>query len=143
LDSIIIKQLLTNDEWIRAFPIMKQLRTKLTPEMYIDLVQEMKKDGYQLFALLVNDEIISLAGVRKSINFYNKHHLFVYDLVTSPSHRSKGYGEQLLEHIHSYAKNIGAEYVALESGITRSEAHRFYENRLGYEKWCYSFRKKI
>jgi GNAT superfamily N-acetyltransferase len=121
---------------------MKQLRTELTFEMYTELVQKMKKDGYQLFALFINNEIISLAGVRKSINFYNKHHLFVYDLVTSPSHRSRGYGGQLLEHLHSYAKCTGAEYVALESGITRSEAHRFYETKLGYEKWCYSFRKK-
>jgi GNAT superfamily N-acetyltransferase len=128
---------------MNAFPIMKQLRTDLTLEMYTELGQEMKKDGYQLFALLVNNEIVSLVGVRMSINFYNKRHLYVYDMVTSSPHQSKGYGEQLLNHIHSYAKSLGAEFVSLESGIGRTEAHCFYEDKLGYEKWCFSFRRRI
>ncbi|MDX8342218.1 GNAT family N-acetyltransferase [Rossellomorea sp. YZS02] len=143
MDSIIIKQLVTNEEWRSAFEIMKQLRTDLTLERYMEFAQDMRKEGYLLFALMVKDEIISLAGVRKAINFYNKHHLFVYDLVTSPSQRSSGHGERLLEYIHFYAEKTGAEYVALESGIMRTEAHRFYESKMGYEKWCYSFRKKI
>ncbi|CAN7283400.1 GNAT family N-acetyltransferase [Rossellomorea sp. LjRoot5] len=143
MDSITIKQLVTDEEWICAYEIMKQLRTDLTLERYMELAQDMRKDGYLLFALFVKDEIVSLAGVRKSINFYNKHHLYVYDLLTLPSYRSKGYGEELPEHIHFYTKSIGAEYVALESGITRNKAHRFYEQKLGYEKWCYSFRKKM
>ncbi|MCA1054212.1 GNAT family N-acetyltransferase [Rossellomorea aquimaris] len=74
---------------------------------------------------------------------YNKHHLYIYDLITSSSHHSKGYGERLLHYIHTYAKENGAEYVALESGISRSDAHRFYEEKLTYDKWCYSFRKKL
>ncbi|PFA69258.1 GNAT family N-acetyltransferase [Bacillus sp. AFS015802] len=122
---------------------MKQLRTDLTLGRYMELAHDMRKEGYLLFALSVEDEIVSLAGVRKSINFYNKHHLFVYDLVTNPTQRSSGHGERLLDYIHSYAKRTGAEYVALESGIMRSKAHRFYESKMGYEKWCYSFRKKI
>lgn len=143
MGAITIKQLVTDEEWIHSFEVMKQLRSDLTLERYMELAHDMRKGGDLLFALFVQDDIVSLAGVRKSINFYNKHHLFVYDLVTSPTQRSRGHGERLLEYIHSYGKRAGAEYVALESGIMRSEAHRFYENKMGYEKWCYSFRKKI
>ncbi|MEI5908472.1 GNAT family N-acetyltransferase [Bacillus spongiae] len=122
---------------------MNQLRTDLTEVSYLKLFQEMKKDGYQLFALSIENEIVSLAGIAMRVNFYNKRHIYIYDLITSSSHRSKGYGERLLNFIHTFAKESGAEYVALESGLNRVEAHRFYEEKLDYDKWCYSFRKKI
>ena len=53
------------------------------------------------------------------------------------SQRSFGYGEKLLKYIHDWANENGAEYVALESGLHRSDAHRFYENKLNYDKWIF------
>ena len=135
---------LTNiEQWVEAFPIMKQLRTDLTEETYIELLQDMNKDGYRLYAMYVEDKIVSLVGLSWRINFYNKRHIFIYDLVTDVSYRSFGYGEKLLKYIHGWAVENGAEYVALESGIQRSDAHRFYEDKFEYNKWCYSFRKTL
>ncbi|SES44698.1 GNAT family N-acetyltransferase [Psychrobacillus sp. OK032] len=139
----IISELTNKKQWLEAFPIMKQLRTDLTEETYIELLQDMSKDGYRLFAMYVKDEIVSLVGLGWRINFYNKRHIFIYDLVTDVSHRSFGYGEKMLKYIHDWAKENGAEYVALESGLQRIDAHRFYEDKLEYDKWCYSFRKTL
>ena len=138
-----ISALTNTKQWLDAFPIMKQLRTDLTEETYIELLQDMIKDGYKLFAMYVEDEIVSLVGLSWRINFYNKRHIFIYDLVTDVSQRSFGYGEKLLKYIHDWAIENGAEYVALESGLQRSDAHRFYEDKLEYDKWCYSFRKTL
>lgn len=138
-----ISELTNTKQWLEAFPIMKQLRTDLTEETYIELLQDMSKDGYKLYAMYVEDEIVSLVGLSWRINFYNKRHIFIYDLVTDVSHRSFGYGEKLLKYIHTWASENGAEYVALESGLQRSDAHRFYEEKLEYDKWCYSFRKTL
>jgi GNAT superfamily N-acetyltransferase len=138
-----ISELTNTKQWLDAFPIMKQLRTDLTEETYIELLQDMSKDGYKLFAMYVEDEIVSLVGLSWRINFYNKRHIFIYDLVTDVSQRSFGYGEKLLKYIHDWANENGAEYVALESGLQRSDAHRFYEDKLEYDKWCYSFRKTL
>lgn len=93
--------------------------------------------------MYVENEIVSLAGLSWRINFYNKRHIFIYDLVTDVSQRSFGYGEKLLQYIHDWANENGAEYVALESGLQRIDAHRFYEDKLNYDKWCYSFRKSL
>ncbi len=139
----IISELTNTKQWLDAFPIMKQLRTDLTEETYIDLLQDMSKDGYKLFAMYVEDEIVSLVGLSWRINFYNKRHIFIYDLVTDVSQRSFGYGEKLLTYIHVWAIENGAEFVALESGLHRKDAHRFYEDKLEYDKWCYSFRKTL
>lgn len=96
-----------------------------------------------MFALYNNEKIVSLAGLSLRVNFYNKWHVFIYDLVTDEAYRSFGYGEKLMSYIHSWAKEQGVDFVVLESGIQRIDAHRFYENKLNYEKWCYSFRKSL
>lgn len=138
-----IQKLTSQEQWIEAFPVLNQLRTDLTEESYLELLQEMQRDGYTLFALYNNNRIVSVAGLSWRVNFYNKKHIFIYDLVTDIEYRSFGYGEKLLLYIHSWAKEAGAEYVALESGSKRINAHRFYEEKLKYDKWCYSFRKLL
>ncbi|WP_257391824.1 GNAT family N-acetyltransferase [Mesobacillus jeotgali] len=138
-----VQELIHKDQLLEAFPIMNQLRTDLTEETYLALLEEMREDGYSLFALYKDNQLVSVAGLSWRVNFYNKRHVFIYDLVTDHAYRSYGFGEKLLSYIHNWAKENGAEYVALESGIHRSNAHRFYEEKFNYEKWCYSFRKEL
>lgn len=138
-----VDELITEDQWRKAFPIMQQLRTDLSLSTYMESLIEMTKEGYRLFALYDEDEIVALAGIHMTINFYNHRYVFINDLVTDSSHRSKGYGEKLLDYIHEWAREKGAQYVSLESGIQRKDAHRFYEERMKYDKWCYSFRLKL
>ncbi|MFJ6208572.1 GNAT family N-acetyltransferase [Lysinibacillus sp. NPDC092081] len=141
--TVTIKQLITQQEWMEAYAVMVQLRMELTLEKYFLLLKEMIQDGYMLFALYEKNNIMAVAGLSWRVNFYSERHMFVYDLVTDEAYRSRGYGEKLLHYLHQWGKENGAHYIALESGIQRTSAHRFYEDRLGYEKWCYSFRKAL
>lgn len=141
--TVTIKQLTSQQEWMEAYPVMAQLRTELTLEKYLLLLKEMARDGYMLFALYEHMQIVAVAGLSWRVNFYSERHIFVYDLVTDEKYRSRGYGEKLLQYLQQWGKDKGANYIALESGIQRTSAHRFYEDRLGYEKWCYSFRKAL
>jgi GNAT superfamily N-acetyltransferase len=138
-----IVELTDERQWLEAFPVMRQLRTDLDEGTYIELLKEMTKDGYRLFALYNDASIIALAGVSLRTNFYNKRHVFVYDLVTDAAHRSQGNGYKLLTYIHAWGAEHGAEYVALESGVQRIDSHRFYEDKLDYTRFCYSFRKQL
>ncbi|WP_371816160.1 GNAT family N-acetyltransferase [Exiguobacterium sp. s150] len=126
-----------------SFVVMNQLRTDLTLEAYCELVSAMRPQGYELYALYADDTIVSLAGIEVRVNLYLEKHVFVYDLVTCMNHRSKGYGEMLLHFVHEYARDRGAKYVALESGLARTEAHRFYTEKMDYGITSYSFRKKL
>ena len=138
-----IKELVTEQEYLQAFPVMNELRTHLDSDTYLSMLFQMQEDGYRLFALFDNDEIVAVAGIAIRTNFYYGKHIFVYDLVTKHSQRSKGYGEKLLAYIHELAKESGCGMVALESGLFRTDAHRFYEEKMGYEKFCYSFKKVL
>lgn len=138
-----ILELTKSDQFEAAFPLMNQLRLDLTLDSFLELLGQMTNDGYRLFALFAHNQIVALAGVSLRTNFYSGRHVYIYDLVTDASKRSLGYGESLLEFVHVWAKENGAQYVALESGIQRTDAHRFYEDRMDYDKWCFSFRKKL
>nr|WP_205187989.1 GNAT family N-acetyltransferase [Metabacillus iocasae] len=122
---------------------MHQLRPHLTEESFLKTVKEMKEGGYQLFALCEEDEMVALAGVIIITNLYYGRHVYVYDLVTSNEHRSKGYGEQLLSYIEEWGQKNECEHVALSSANYRTDAHRFYEEKMNYTRPSYVFLKKI
>jgi len=135
-----IKELDVND-LEQAFPIVSQLRTHLSLEEYVDLVKIMKPNGYQIFCLFENREIVSYAGIAILTNLYYGKHVWVYDLVTDEAKRGKGYGKLLLSYIENYAKANSLNCVALSSGLPKEDAHRFYENAMNYDKVSYVFKK--
>lgn len=143
MTDITIRELHDKEEWLEAFPILNQLRTHLTEKTFLQALKKMRNEGYQLFALVDKGNIVAVAGIVLRTNFYYGDHVFVYDLVTDSENRSNGYGKKLLTFIHEYAKKNGREMVALESGLHRHNAHRFYETRLQYEKFCFSFKKEL
>ncbi|WP_084245859.1 GNAT family N-acetyltransferase [Planomicrobium okeanokoites] len=138
-----IKKLVTEADWFSAFKVLKELRTDLTEESYLSILTEMQSDGYEMYAMYNNEKIVAVIGFSWRINFYNKRHIYVYDLVTAKEERSKGYGESLLSYVEKLAIEGEAKFIALESGIQRIEAHRFYEEKLDFDKFCFSFRKEI
>ena len=52
--------------------------------------------------------------------------LYVDDLVTDHTERSKGHGEALLHWLIAYARDQGWAAFELDSGVQRHDAHRFY-----------------
>lgn len=142
--NTIIKNLQSRDEILEAFPVIKQLRTHLDQNSYLELVLEaQKKEGYKLFALYDHDKIVAVTGFMPMITLYYGRFVWICDLVTDPSRRSKGYGEKLLTYVHEWAKGNGYESVALSSGLQREDAHRFYEDKMDYQKVSYVFKTSL
>jgi GNAT superfamily N-acetyltransferase len=52
--------------------------------------------------------------------------LYVDDLVTDETRRSRGYGKAMLDWLQNYAREAGCETFSLDSGTHRQEAHAFY-----------------
>lgn len=144
MDILTIKELQSQNEIIAAFPVMKQLRTHLNEKTYLELVLEAKeKDKYKMFALIDGEEIVGVAGFKPMITLYYGRFVWVCDLVTDNNKRSKGYGEKLLTYVHEWAKENNYESVALSSGLQRTDAHRFYENKMDYNKVSYVFKAPL
>lgn len=135
---------LTSEEEIRkAFDVLRDFRGHLTEAAYLELVEEMSKQGYQMFGLRDSDRLVSVAGLRIISNFRWGRHLWIYDLVTGAADRSKGYGAELLGWLEDFAARNGCSLVALSSDISKSETHRFFEERMRYQRLSYVFTKRV
>lgn len=138
-----IQELQSQGEWREAFHVMRELRHDLDEQEYLYLLSRMVEEGYRLFAMRDSGVIVSLAGVAVLTNFSYGRHLWVYDLVTASNTRSKGYGRRLLEFIEEFAHRENCKVVALSSGLGRTDAHRFYQKHMNYEKPSYVFKKPL
>jgi len=57
---------------------------------------------------------------------------FIENIITSVGYRRCGIGRKLLEAAVAYAKTQGCYKVTLQSGIKRTDAHKFYES-MGFD----------
>ena len=121
-----------------CYPVMHELRPHLAERDFVPRVRQLQESGYRLVSLRVNDTPVAVAGIRLGENLAWGKFLYVDDLVTAEAHRSKGYGQALLEWIKSYAANARCDAVHLDSGMQRRDAHRFYE-REGVAKTGFHF----
>src|SRR5205823_14484686 len=63
---------------------------------------------------------------RSSDLLFSGKFLYVDDLVTRDSDRSRGFGGELLDWLIEQAREHGCENLELDSGVQRFDAHRFY-----------------
>lgn len=141
MDNFTIRELQSQDEIMNAYPVMKQLRSHLDESTYLELVIEaQEKDRYKLFALFNDNEVVAVIGFEPMTTLYYGRFVWVCDLVTDSNKRSNGYGEKLLTYVHEWAKENNYQSVALSSGLQRTDAHRFYEERMNYNKVSYVFK---
>jgi GNAT superfamily N-acetyltransferase len=139
-----VRELLTDEELDAAFPVMNELRTHFMElSEYRTALEAMRSDGYRLFAAMDGDRIVALAGIAIRTNFYYGRFLYVYDLITSEVERSKGHGKLLLDRLEELARADGCQTLALSSGVQRKDAHRFYEEKMGYDRPSYVFKKDL
>lgn len=139
-----IKHLKSQQEWLEAFPVMRQLRPHLEEQSYLELVEEaVQKESYHMAALYEEDQIAAVVGYQPMITLYNGRAIWVCDLVTDSENRSKGHGAALMSFVEEWAKENGYGIVSLSSGVQRLDAHRFYEDKMDYDKVSYVYLKKL
>lgn len=139
-----LKELMNHEEFESAFPVMTELSDHLSKSEYWDLLNDMRKDGYRLFALYDEQErIISLAGVSIRTDFFNGRYLWISEFVTRSNIRSSGAGSILAEYLEQFAKAEGCEKIVLYSGLSRERAHHFWESKRGLERRGIVFKKTL
>lgn len=63
-------------------------------------------------------------------------------LVVAGEYRSRGIGTQFVAAAEEWARQNGASFIVLSSGLQRLDAHKFYESK-GFRKKGFSFIKEI
>ena len=131
------------EEIRRCYPVMRELRTHFEDgDRFIEQVQRQQKEGFQLVFVESDGEIRAVAGYRYLESLFSGKNLYVDDLVTRDSDRSRGFGGELINWLIKEARAYGCETLELDSGVQRFDAHRFYfSKRMSISS--YHFRIKI
>lgn len=111
-----------------CFPVMVQLRPHLDVDSFLEQVMQQAGHNYRLSYMQDdNHKVVAVAGFRISHSLAWGNYLYIDDLVTDESERSKGYGRQMLDWLFEHARQHHCQQLHLDSGVQRKDAHRFYE----------------
>ena len=116
----------TREEVARCHPVIYELRSHLELEPFVEQVARQKKEGYQLAFLEDEEAVRACAGFRILEYLWCGRTLYVDDLATTSSARSRGHGHELFEWLKAHAREAGCGQLHLDSGVQRFAAHRFY-----------------
>lgn len=117
----------TDADLARCFAVMQQLRPHLVADEFVARIRRMQSEGYHLAFL--EDEtaaIRAVGGYRIYEKLVSGKHLYVDDLITDTTQRSRGHGRALLAWLRDQARAQGCVQLELDSGVQRFDAHRFY-----------------
>ena len=125
----------------RAERVHRQLRPDL-PADYVGRLGAVFANGGRL-AVVAEDGVVRAVTLWRLIeNTYEGRRLYVDDLVTDETQRSRGFGKFLFDWLQAKARQLGCDVIALDSGVQRAGAHKFYF-REGMFVPSFCFRKVI
>ena len=138
--TTVVRRLTTDEEILAARRVMRQLRPQISEADYLQTVRRMMQtDGYLQAAVYDADAVVAVAGYRFMEMLYAGKTLYVDDLNTDETRRSRGHGKMLMDWLKREAKERGCVQLQLDSGVQREQTHRFYF-REGLTINCYHFR---
>ena len=86
----------------------------------------MQTDGYLQAAVFDGDTVVAVAGYRFMETLYAGKTLYVDDLNTDDTRRSRGYGKALMDWLKARSQRSACVQLQLDSGVQREQTHRFY-----------------
>lgn len=129
-------------EWLaRAESVHRQLRPALPPD-YAERIAQVLAAGARMCVLAEAESVVCVALWRIIENTCEGRRLYVDDLVSDESRRSRGAGKAMLDWLEARARQSGCGVLALDSGVQRSRAHHFYF-REGMQIPAFCFRKGL
>lgn len=132
----------SDEEVANTFEVMRQLRDHLSEHEYLPLIREIQGQGGRLIAALDGDRCVGCSLFRHETRLFTGPMIYVDDLVTDETRRSQGVGSALLNWIEDFARQNSIGTIALDSGVHRSAAHKFYF-RNGLTITSFNFKKSV
>ena len=107
-------------------------------------IGKMKQRGnYRIFVACDGEKVVGFVGAAAFLAFeISKEAMKIIALAVSEPYRRNGIGTELLNTVEQYAKENDIGTILLNSGLSRENAHKFYESQ-GYYKKSFGFVKRI
>lgn len=129
-------------DWlVRAEAVHRQLRSAL-PDDYAAKMRRVFAGGGRLVVAAQGETVRGVAVYRVHENTFAGVHMYVDDLVTDETQRSRGVGHALMEWLEARARQLRCTSLILDSGTQRTRAHAFYF-REGMFITSFNFKKAL
>ncbi len=144
MDSI---RIATSDADILAtFELMAQLHDRvhqLSRQHFLDLIRTLERDeGYIMACLDDGGAPVCVSGFRLCHSIGWGKYLYVDDLVTDESQRSRGAGQMMFRWLVARARAEECSELRLDCRVDRIDAHRFYFRERMHIR-CFHFRTVV
>jgi GNAT superfamily N-acetyltransferase len=111
----------------RCWPVLRELRPHIGDAAALTAqVRRQEAAGYRLAFIEAQGRVVACAGFRVTEHLAWGRVVYVDDLATLETERSKGHGERLMNWLADRAGADGCGELHLDSGVQRFDAHRFY-----------------
>lgn len=122
---------------------MKELRPHLSFDEYLTIYDEAhRQNGFEIVAIEEDGQVLEVMGYRILSDYVRGRHVYVDDLVSTETVRSKGLGADLLRYAEKTARDHGCKTLRLCTGIENDRGARFYEKN-GWIKRAFAYTKKL
>ena len=141
-DTLRIIECKDRDSIEATFSVMKQLRESITRDSYYETITRISdKNQYKLVAAFNdNHECLGVIGYNYDYRLsIGGKMIYVADMSVDKNKRSKGVGEKLMNHVKQEAISKKCKAIVLDSGIQRTQAHKFYLNQ-GFSITSFNFK---
>jgi len=92
----------------------------------------LEKDIHKVFVAEIENRVIGFVDFDHYEVVYSNPGINITGLVVNEKHRNKGIGSALITEVEKYAKLNGMDFIRVNSGSQRIDAHRFYRKN-GYD----------
>jgi GNAT superfamily N-acetyltransferase len=138
-----IRMVETEEDLLRCFALMAELRMNLTQSIFIERVHSlMQKHGYRLVILEDEGKIKALAGFRIAETLARGTFLKIDDFVIHNRFQGMGFGSRLFQWLLQYAREQNCDQVHVDPGAQWRDSYRFYL-RNGMQINGYHFMRKL
>lgn len=142
MNKISIREIISVEEMLAQFLLIKQLNKKLKKSDLKIMLNEMLASGYRMIGAFDGNTCTGLSGFWISTKIYSGKYVELDNVVIDKNYRSKGIGKMLCHWVEKEAKRNGCETAMLDAYAENQAGHRFYF-REGYIIRGFHFLKKL
>ena len=110
-----------------AVPVLRLLRGAVPEAVLAARLEAARREGYRVLLAYEGGDVTGVLGFRVTTDLCWGRTFYVDDLVVRPEWRGQGVGARLLARARETADEMRCDHLRLCSGLSREEAHRFYE----------------
>lgn len=140
--TITIREARTDDDYYRAYPIVKQLLPDLDMQLYTSRAFIARATGYRMYIALEGEILVGAIGIVPNYNLHDGFSMFLEHVIVDEKHRGKGYGQQLIAFAEARARDEGCKIIDLDTDYDADVGMKMYE-KMGFVKYGYCYEKRL